>query len=285
MKFCGSCGQQIPDNANACPYCGAFQDNAVPAAKAKKAFPVKAVLGIVLALAVLAGGFFAVRAIFGGGWEKPLKEAVAIANDKKVSEDAIQDLARCAFGTTGDDELDAAIAKALDLKVEGEKLLSELKDSADRLVDRLDDEYGKDWEISYEITSKEAIDSDDLEDYEDVYHDLAKLGANTAKMAKNYGEDIEDYTDGDLKEKDVKAVADDLRAFCAEMKDCKITKGYELEVTFTIEGKEDDDEIDYTIAVIKLDGKWVVSACYDDLMDLAEEIKDMDAEDLFYELF
>ena len=40
MKFCGSCGQQIPDNANACPYCGAFQDSAVPAAKAKKAFPV-----------------------------------------------------------------------------------------------------------------------------------------------------------------------------------------------------------------------------------------------------
>ena len=76
MKFCGSCGQQIPDNANACPYCGAFQDSAVPAAKAKKAFPVKAVLGIVLALAVLVGGFFAVRAIFGGGWEKPLKEAI-----------------------------------------------------------------------------------------------------------------------------------------------------------------------------------------------------------------
>ena len=284
MKFCGSCGQQIPDNANACPYCGAFQDSAVPAAKAKKAFPVKAVLGIVLALAVLAGGFFAVRAIFGGGWEKPLKEAIDIANNKKFSEDAVRDLARCAFGTTGDDELDSFIAKVFDLKVDGRDVEDLV--NFDRLMDELDDVYGKNWKISYEIESKEAIDSDDLEDYEDVYHDLADLGSDSAKLFKTLAEEIAEYeTDGALKEKDIKDLADDAKAFCGEMKDCRITKGYELEVTFTIEGKEDDDEIDYTIAVIKLDGKWVVSACYDDLMDLAEEIEDMDAQDLFEELF
>ena len=280
MKFCGSCGKQIPDDANACPYCGAFQEDAAPAAKAKKAFPVKLVLGIVLALAVLAGGFFAVRAIFGGGWEKPLKEAFEIANNKKFNEEAAQDLARCVFGTTGDDELDAAIAKAFDIKIDGR----DLKDvtNFDYLMDDLEEEYGKDWKVSYEVTSRESIDSDDLEDYEDVYHDLAKLGSDTAKMAKNLGEDIEASTDGEIKEKDIKDIADHLKAFCTEMKDCSITKGYELEVTFKIEGEDGEDEIDYTIAVIKLDGKWVVSACYDDLMELAEEIEDMDAQDLFY---
>ena len=267
MKFCGSCGKQIPDDANACPYCGAFQEDAAPAAKAKKAFPVKLVLGIVLALAVLVGGFFAVRAIFGGGWEKPLKEAFEIANNKKFNEEAAQDLARCVF------------------KVGGEKLLNRLKDEIKQGLDYAEDEYGKDVKFSYEIESKEALDSDDLEDYEDVYHDIAKLGSDAAKMAKQNAEDVEEYTDGELKEKDIKSIADDLKAFCGELKDCKITKGYELELTVKIEGKDGDDEIDYTIAVIKLDGKWVVSLCHDDLEELAEEIEDMDAQDLFYELF
>ena len=285
MKFCGSCGKQIPDDANACPYCGAFQEDAAPAAKAKKAFPVKLVLGIVLALAVLVGGFFAARAIFGGGWEKPLKEAFEIANEKKVSEEAVQDLARCVFGDVGKKNLDSAISTALNVKVGGEKLLNRLKDEIKQGLDYAEDEYGKDVKFSYEIESKEALDSDDLEDYEDVYHDIAKLGSDTAKMAKNLGEDIEEYTDGDLKEKDIKSLADDLKAFCGELKDCKITKGYELELTVKIEGKDGDDEIDYTIAVIKLDGKWVVSLCHDDLEELAEEIEDMDAQDLFYELF
>ena len=30
MKFCGNCGQQIDDDANACPYCGAMQGGARP---------------------------------------------------------------------------------------------------------------------------------------------------------------------------------------------------------------------------------------------------------------
>ena len=34
MKFCTSCGAQIEDNANACPYCGAMQGGAQPSAGA-----------------------------------------------------------------------------------------------------------------------------------------------------------------------------------------------------------------------------------------------------------
>lgn len=281
MKFCGSCGKQIPDEALACPYCGTFQESAAPVTKAKKPFPVKLVVLGLLAVALVVGLIFGVKAIFGGGWEKPLKEAVAIANDKKFNEDAAKDLARCVFGTTGDDELDAAIAKAFDIKIDGRDL-KDLSDF-DYLMEDLEEEYGKDWEISYEVTSRESIDSDDLEDYEDVYHDLAKLGVDSAKLVKSLAEEIsENELDGAVSEKDLKDIADDAKAFCSEMKGCEITKGYELEVTFKIEGKDGEDEIDYTIAVIKLDGKWVVSACYDDLMELAEEIEDMDAQDLFY---
>lgn len=283
MKFCGSCGKQIPDEALACPYCGTFQESAAPVTKAKKPFPVKLVVLGLLAVAVIVGLIFGAKAIFGGGWEKPLKDAFEIANNKKFNEEAVKDLARCVFGTTGDDELDAAIAEVFDIKVYG-KDMKELS-NFDDLMDDLDDEYGKDWEVSYEVTSRESIDSDDLEDYEDVYHDLAKLGSDSVKLAKNYAEQLEEETDGDVKEKDIKSIADHLKAFCTEMKDCSITKGYELEVTFKIEGEDGEDEIDYTIAVIKLDGKWVVTMCHDDLEDLADEIEDMDAQDLLYEMF
>ena len=73
MKFCGSCGQQIPDDANACPYCGAFQDGFTPAAAAgKKAFPVKkALVGAAALLVVFAVVFALVKILGGAGWKKP----------------------------------------------------------------------------------------------------------------------------------------------------------------------------------------------------------------------
>ena len=291
MKFCGSCGKQIPDDAHACPYCGTFQeDDAVPVAKPKaksksgKPFPTKLVVIGLVAVAVIVGAIFGAIALFGGGWEDPLEDAVEIANNREFNADAVKDLARCVFGTTGDDALDSGVDKAFDLELYG-KDLRELS-NFDDLMDDLDDEYGKDWKITYEVTSRESLDSDDLQDYQDAYHDIAKVCANAAKTVKNNADYIsEEYVDGEISEKDLKSIAEDAKTFFGALKDCSITKGYELEVTFKIEGEDGDDEIDVDLAVIKLDGEWVVTMCYDDLMDFADEIEGMDGEDLLYMLF
>ncbi|MBR1895318.1 MAG: zinc-ribbon domain-containing protein, partial [Pyramidobacter sp.] len=124
MKFCGFCGQQIPDDANACPYCGSFQDSAAPAAPAKKPFPVKTLVAALVALAVVVGLVFAAKAIFGGGYKKPLDTLCDIANDKKVSESVLKDAARCVAGDVGKKDVDAAIDEVCGLKADGTKLIS-----------------------------------------------------------------------------------------------------------------------------------------------------------------
>lgn len=293
MKFCGSCGKQIPDDALACPYCGTFQeDDAVPVAKPKaksksksgKPFPTKLVVIGLLAVAVVVGAVFGAIALFGGGWEDPLEDAVEILNNKKFTADAVKDLGRCFAGDTGEDALDSFVDKAFDVDIDGYDVRDLV--GIDYLLDHLEDDYGKDWKITYEVTSRESLDSDDLQDYQDAYHDIAKVCADAAKTVKNNADYISEYeTDGEMKEKDIKSLGEDAKTFFGELKDCEITKGYALEVTFQIEGEDGDDEVDVELAVIKLNGEWVLSLSYDQLMDLADELEDMDGEDLLYMLF
>ena len=44
----------------------------------------------------------------------------------------------------------------------------------------------------------------------------------------------------------------------ADLKDIEVTDGYTLEVNISIEGKEDDDDQDITVNVIKVNGKWCI---------------------------
>ena len=76
-----------------------------------------------------------------------------------------------------------------------------------------------------------------------------------------------------------------MKAFSRELKDAKVTAGYEVDLALKIEGKDDDDELEYTIAVIKLDGKWVIAPSTRDLDGLAEELEYMDAEEVWNWLF
>ena len=286
MKFCGSCGKQIPDESNACPYCGAFQDGFTPPAAEKKAFPVKKLLIALAALiVVLAVVLIAVKLLGGAGWEKPIDTLCDIANDKKVSESVIQDAARCFAGNVGKKDVDAAIDKACGLEADGEKLIDFLKDRVEDELEDLEDDYGKNVKFSYEIEDKEKLDEDDLEDYQDAYQQLGDLGVDVVKMASDHAEDIEDYTDGDVKEKDVEEIADHVKAFAKELKDVKITDGYEVDLTVKIEGKDDEDEADLTIAVLKMDGKWVISLNHRDLRAFAEELGNMSPIQIFDRLF
>ena len=157
MKFCGFCGQQIPDDANACPYCGSFQDSAAPAAPAKKPFPVKTLVAALVALAVVVGLVFAAKAIFGGGYKKPLDTLCDIANDKNVSESVLKDAARCVAGDVGKKDVDAAIDEVCGLKADGTKLISFLKDRVDDELDDLEDYLGKNVKFSYEIEDKDVV--------------------------------------------------------------------------------------------------------------------------------
>ena len=287
MKFCGSCGKQIPDDANACPYCGAFQEFGAMSAPEKKPFPAKK-LAIALAalVVVLAVVFAAVKLIGGAGWKKPLDRLCDIANDQKVSESVIKDAARCVAGSVGKKDVDAFIDEAAGVKFDSDRTILEmLQNEVDSALDYAEDEYGKNLKFSYEIEDKEKLDEDDLEEYQDVYKRIGSLGVDTVKYADDYVDEVEDYTDGELKKKDADSLLDHVKAFSRELKDAKVTAGYEVDLALKIEGKDDDDELEYTIAVIKLDGKWVIAPSTRDLDGLAEELEYMDAEEVWNWLF
>lgn len=286
MKFCGSCGKQIPDDAKACPYCGAFQEFGAAVEPAKKPFPVKKLLIALAALVLVAAvAFAAVKLIGGAGWEKPLDTLCDIANDKKVSEDVLKDAARCVAGTVGKKDVDAFIDEACALKANDEKLISFLKDRVDEELEKLEDYYGKNVKFSYEIEDKEKLDADDLEDYQDFYQMIGDKGTDLAKTADRMTGEVEDYTDGDVKEKDVKSLLDHVKAFAKDLKDVKVTAGYEVDLTLKVEGKDDEEEVDVTVSVIKLNGRWVLSASHRDLREAQEEIEGMSPTEILDWLF
>lgn len=286
MKFCGSCGQQIPDDANACPYCGAFQEFGASPAPEKKPFPVKK-LAIALAalVLVLAVAVAAVKLIGGAGWKKPLDTLCDLANDKKVSESVIKDAARCVAGSVGKKDVDAFIDEGAGLKADGRKLITLLKDEVDRELGYLEDDYGKNLKLSYEIEDREKLDEDDLEDYQDFYKQLGSMGVDVVKYADDYVGEVEDYTNGDVKKKDADSLLDHVKAFAKDLKDARVTAGYELDLTLRIEGKDDEEEADVTIAVIKLDGKWVIAPGTRDLREAMDELQYMDPDDVLDWLF
>lgn len=286
MKFCGSCGKQIPDDANACPYCGAFQEFGAVTEPAKKPFPVKKLLIALAALVLVAAvAFAAVKLIGGAGWEKPLETLCGIANDKKVSESVLKDAARCFAGNVGKKDVDALIDEACGLKAGDKKLIDQLKDKVDEELEYLEEDYGKNVKFSYEIEDKEKLDEDDLEDYQDFYQKLGEAGVDAAKQLDGMTSEVEDYTDGEVKQKDAESLIDHMKAFSKELKDAEVTAGYELDLTLKMEGKDDDDEVDVTVAVIKLNGKWVISVSFSQLRDWAEEIEDMSPMEILDRIF
>lgn len=146
------------------------------------------------------------------------------------------------------------------LKKSGEYDVEDLKEDFEDGVEDLVDEYGKNYKFYYEIEDKDKIDKDDLKDIEDDLQDSAR---DSYKDIKDTDEDdIEDLAEMlDIKESDAKKLINILVKYYKGLKSAKVTDGYELEVTYYVDGKELDEPKELrevTIEVYKVDGKWVI---------------------------
>lgn len=146
------------------------------------------------------------------------------------------------------------------LKKSSEYDVEDLKEDFEDGVEDLVDEYGKNYKFYYEIEDKDKIEKDDLKDIEDDLQDSAR---DSYKDIKDTDEDdIEDLADMlDIKESDAKKLINIMVKYYKGLKSAKITDGYELEVTYYVDGKELDEPKELrevTIEVYKVDGKWVI---------------------------
>ncbi len=186
-----------------------------------------------------------IKALFGGGYESKLDDAVDLVNDRCTELDDYVEIALPGFVADAyHDLMDIAEDEGED---DFEDALDNARDALENMYDELEDEYGKDFEVSYEIKKEKELDDDDLEDIEDTYKDLA----DEIPL-----DDLEDELDsaGDAAE-DLYKVVEDL---VDELKDVNVSAGYKVDLELTIEGDEDDDTQEVTVTFIKMNGDWTI---------------------------
>jgi tetratricopeptide (TPR) repeat protein len=129
----------------------------------------------------------------------------------------------------------------------------------DSLIEKMQDDYGKNYKIKYKVTEKEAVDKEDYREFRDELRDYGK----------NLLERLEDYESEDYKEmadnlgitkEQAKKMVKIQKEIAKKLKKVKITKAYELTLTQTITGSElDEPKVteDIKITVYKINGRWV----------------------------
>ncbi len=194
-KFCTSCGASLDDNATFCTACGAklaapaaapaandgstaastplddLKDKSLKAINDFKNNPQRntyigiacvAVLAIILIIVVVN--------LISGGYKGALKDYFGAIEDK--------DGEAYAEALFSDDMIDYILDESGD---DEDDFYDGYKDKAKNAYSSLKDEYGSGISISFDVTDKEKIDKDDLEDLEDSLNELYDDNINVSK--------------------------------------------------------------------------------------------------------
>ena len=260
MKFCGNCGNSVPDDARACPYCGSMLESAPAPAKAGVGGFIekykKLLIGVAGAILALVLIIVLINAL-GGGWKAPIKDVINEMNSDEVDmENEIVNM----YGGLGKKEL-KKIYKIVSSSKNFKDYEDESEDSFKDEAEDLEDEYGKNWKYSYEIDDKDDLDKDDLKDIKDEFKATGKDLIDFADRILDLdNDDLKDLADDmGLKKDELKDLAEAIKDLGKTIKSTDVKKGYEVELEVKIEGKDDDDSFDADIAVVKADGSWVIA--------------------------
>lgn len=263
MKFCGNCGQSIPDDARACPHCGAMQGGA-PAPAAKKAgFDAKGIFEKYKKWCILAGvvlGLLLCWLLIGkplifGNYKTPIKQSVNYVNDKDFDmEERFVNM----YNGLGKSEL-KKIYKIISSSENFKDFEDAQQDSWKDFREGLEDEYGKDWKVDYDITDKDELDDDDLKDIKSDFKSAGKSLIATGKAILDLdNDDLKELAeDMGLKKDDLKELADLLKELGQVLKDAEPKSGYEVDIDTTIKGDDDEDEDSFTAEVVKVGSRWI----------------------------
>ena len=217
----------------------------------KKGLPKKAIIGVaVVALVVI------LILTFSGGPNKyttPLDLEMAVENAKtyKAQEKAELNM------TNGLAESEMKTLLKI-MKKSEEYDADDLKEEVEEMVEDYEDEYGKNYKFYYEIEDKDKLDKDDCKDAQDALRDRFDQMYDELKDVES--EDLEELADMlGIKKSDAKKMANTMKDYYKKMKKAKVSAGYELEVTYLVDGKELDEPeelYERTVTVYKVNGRW-----------------------------
>lgn len=186
------------------------------------------------------------KALFGGSYKSKLDDAMDLINDRNTELDDFVEVIFPGFiADAYHDAMDIAESEDAD---EVEDMLENAQDALEDMYDEWEEQLGDDFEISYEVKKEEKLDSDELEEIEDTYRDLA----DEIPL-----EDIEDSLDdsGEDYAEDMYKVVKNL---VEDLEDVSVSAGYEVKLKLTVKGKEDKKTEDFTVTFIKMNGDWTL---------------------------
>lgn len=265
--FCPNCGTELPDDSVFCGTCGervdeeggvqqpsgdgiqqVFTSSQEPVPEKKK--NVKLIGGIAAGAVALIVIITVLVKVFGGGsYTKPMDQVCKLVNSRDTKIEKYVSAVSPKFMINAYNN-----GVSLMKEVEGfDEAMDEAKEVLSDGFDEIKDMYGKDFKVKYEVLDKDKMSKSDLKKVKSSYKDLRSYLELVQEDGRFYS-DIEDELDSATLKKFNKLVdqlSDDL-------KDIEVTEGYTLEVNFSIEGKDDDDDQDLTFNVIKVNGKWCI---------------------------
>ncbi len=236
----------------------------------KLLFIAAGAIAVVLVIALL------YNALIGSAYKKPIDKFLKAVNGQSADieellEIAYPDLYVSAYKNLL--EYKKAYDDATD-KETYEKYVDNFEEKLLETYDELEDDYGKGVKVTYKITDKEEVSKGTMRSFKDameVYEDLLDDDIIKAAVERIENNLVENF---DMKKKDAKEVAEKYEKLLKDLKKaCKnfdVTEGYELTVEYEIKGKEDNDDDEITLYMLKINGKWCLMNPeeFDDLSDI-----------------
>lgn len=237
MAVCSSCGSQVYGKTAYCPACGA----SVSSGKKGSGKLIAIIAAIVIVVAAVVVCCF----MFLGGGSGPdgmLKDAANAMNKRKVNASTYKSMLMNEYAA----EYNEALIKAEieDGLLEYDDYEEYLNDFFEKMYEELDDEYGDDWKVSFEVKKSTDLKkkSDKFEKCEELWDELVSDIDWYADMFEDYGYDES---------------ADVAADYAKKFKKYKLTEAREVKVKVEIKGDDDKDTETETIYFGKVNGKWV----------------------------
>lgn len=201
--------------------------------------------------------------------EAPVKAMVEQSNTKKISN--YGDYMVKSLNGFAKDE----VMKIYNIRMKSEDFedrINENIDSYDEYVEDMKDEYGDNYKYSYKVEEKEELEKEDLRDFKDQIKKYAETLKEAIDRTDDFdSDDWEEFAEHyDLSKSEAKDLVKAWEALRNELKDIKVTEGYELTVTVTLDGSELDEpeEEEETVRVYKVNGRWISSQAISVIMGI-----------------
>ncbi|MCR5249999.1 MAG: zinc ribbon domain-containing protein [Lachnospiraceae bacterium] len=293
MKICPQCNAEVSDDAKFCNVCGKtlsadstpasnnapeadkqaaapksdFGDNTIPPMNPPQAEAVPAdgapqkKNNLPIIIGAAAGGFavllILVIVIISslGAYKKPINKLVSLANSKSTNVSSYLDAVTPSYVSKAYNDALGLLKKG-DAKTE---LQDAIDDAFSDVFDEFEDDYGKNWKIKAEFRKAKKLSKKKIEDLQDNWDSLKKTLKDLDMDDEDFWENISDTLDDEYDtEIDTAKAAKIAEALLDGIGDTEIKAAYEVKVKLTIKGKEDEDDNDLVVNVVKINGKWII---------------------------